>query len=180
MRVSRTTLLGLVIVSLLFLQGSSCGRSGEPVGADAPEESDSSPLRDRQYDAGSDSVWSAVLASYADLDMPIETVSPPEGRVRGQLILFPKNLSVREYLQCGSSGMLGDWIHQPDFKADYSLSTLVSAPEEGGMLVKSRATYMGKLGSNRIGCVSTGKLEQRFFKALEARLNMEARNSDTG
>lgn len=172
MTASRISLAAFVLLSAPLMLGSSCAKTNGEAEPDVV-------IRDRRYDLDADSVWSAVLATYGRMELPIETVVPLDGRVRGKTLRMPNRLSVRDYMRCGSSGMLGDWTEQPNFKGEYSLSTLVNRLEDGGVEVKVRATYSGQVGANRMGCQSTGKLELQFFEALEGRLNTDPRGTKT-
>lgn len=176
MTTSRISHCTLAVLGVLLGLGSACtARNEAETGAAEPEV----VLRDREYYAEMGSVWNAVLATYAELSITIATVSPAAGRVRSQALRVSEEKRTRNYMSCGSSGVLGDWIDQPNFKAEYTLSTLVIALENAGVAVKVRAAYFGKVGVNRMGCGSTGKLEQEFFDRLEARLNTEAVNPES-
>ena len=175
MTLSRFSLFSFMLMSTTITFGYACTQKTE-----AEEAEPGVVLRDREYQADRDTIWSALLGTYASLEIPIETVSAAAGRIQGAFLHIPETKRNRDYMSCGSSGVLGDWIDQPTFKAEYSLSLLVLDLEEGGIEVKVRASYSGQLGANRMGCGSTGKLEDEFFVVLDSLLKAEAVDSKSG
>lgn len=165
MTLSRFSLFSFMLMSTTITFGYGCAQKTE-----AEEAEPEVVLRDREYQADREPIWSALLDTYANLEISIDTMSATAGRIQGEFLRVPETKQNRDYMSCGSSGVLGDWINQPHFKAEYSLSTLVLDLEEGGIEVKVRASYEGQMGANRMGCGSTGKLEGEFFAVFDSLL----------
>ena len=119
----RPSLASFAILSVLWALSASCTQTRSP--SAEPEVI----VRDRLYDATLDRVWDAVLASYAAMKIPVEEGSREAGRVKSRTTRAPTNMRTREYMDCGSSGVLGYWQDQPNFNADYVLATLLVEPE---------------------------------------------------
>jgi len=143
-------ILALCLVALLFV--TSC--------ATAPK------VRNIQtsweIDASYDDVWTALIETFADFNLSIETIEKDSGLVGGGWQTIPKN-----YCDCGSPGLMTDWERSGKFnvfvkKTDTGTSLKVNA------VFRVRRTFGDS--SSMVNCVSTGVLENAIYQHVEDRL----------
>jgi len=130
--------------------------------------------QERVYRAAWDDVWGAVLETLTDLDVPIDYIEPASGFVRSDYASFPPNESFVELFDCGS--YYGKPIAgRSDFDPRVRLTVLLRAANDGSTKVRVRVLVTGTVQNDvAVQCVSTGNLEDDFYRQLGSRVHNPA------
>ena len=119
-------------------------------------------------------VFEALAAVYKDLDIPIATNDPASGRV-GNTDFWKSRRGggqpISTYLNCGDSitGAAAD-----NYRVYISLLSAVTPDGTGSVLetaFTATARNMEGTTADRVACGTTGRLEERIYKEVVAKLN---------
>lgn len=120
------------------------------------------------------SVFSALLAAYAELKIPAEVNDTAQGEVGNQQFVRRYDLAGRRisaYLDCGE-GLSGPYADS--YKVDMSLVTFVTPTGTGGATVRSvllgAAVDVGEGARPTQPCRSNGEFERRIYQAVRKHL----------
>jgi len=149
-----------VFIALLVV---SCGVIHGPVTSYETQE--------RVYRAEWDDVWNAVLEALTDLDASIDYIETASGFVRSDYSSFPQSTSFVEWFDCGS--YYGKPIAaRSDFNPRVRLTILLQEGNPGTTRVRARVLVTATVqGDVAVQCVSTGALEDDFYRQLGRRID---------
>ena len=120
-------------------------------------------------------VFEAVTAVYRELDIPIATNDPASGRVGNPDFWKARKLGgqpISTYLNCGDSitGAAAD-----NYRVYISLLSAVGPDGSGGSQLETAFTATARnmegTTADRVACGTTGRLEERIYKEVVAKLN---------
>jgi hypothetical protein len=148
-----------ILVALLVV---SCANIQGPVTSYETQE--------RVYRADWDDVWDAVLETLTDLDVPIDYIETASGFVRSDYAKFPPNEAYTELFDCGS--YYGKPIAgRSDFDPRVRFTVLLREASGGTTKVRVRVLVTGTVQTDvAVHCVSTGTLEDDFYRQLSNRV----------
>lgn len=122
----------------------------------------------RFVDAGLPRVWGALLAVYADLQVPVNVVAAAEGRIgnSGYRAGSIAGMPAGEFLDCGDGDAEGDGGGAEPLAVALRLETSLRSRGRGTQVV----TELEAVEADGHRCVSTGSLERVILERLEAHL----------
>lgn len=123
-----------------------------------------------EYEASSNVVKTALLSTFNELGVTIDSGDPGKGLVRTQLKQFDPKQSVTPYMECGGDPALGPWTQSPGFVGQYVLNVRVDESDDGKVSVLVRASMSGRAGSKRMDCASTGSFERDVLAKIDAHM----------
>lgn len=149
-----------IFVALLIV---SCGGIQGPVTSYETQE--------RVYRADWDHMWDAVLETLTDLDVPIDYIETASGFVRSDYTRFSQHANYVELFDCGS--YYGKPIvARSDFDPRVRFTVLLREGNAGTTRVRVRVVVTGTVQSDvAVQCVSTGTLEDDFYRQLGNRVD---------
>ena len=120
-------------------------------------------------------VFEALAAVYRELDIPVATNDPATGRVGNVDFWKARKLGgqpISSYLNCGDSitGAAAD-----NYRVYLSLLSAVARDGAGSVLetaFTATARNMEGTTADRVACGTTGRLEERIYKEVVAKLNV--------
>jgi hypothetical protein len=127
--------------------------------------------QERVYRADWDEVWDAVLETLTDLDIPIDYIETASGFVRSDDSGLPANGAHVESFDCGS--YYGKPIAaRSDFDPRVRFTVLLREGSGGTTRVRVRVLVNASVqGDVAVHCVSTGTLEDDFYRQLSRRVD---------
>ncbi len=128
------------------------------------------------YEASSNDVKLALLSTFNELGVTIDSGDPGKGLVRTQLKRFEPKESVTPYMECGGDPALGPWTQSPGFVGQYVLNVRVDESDDGKMSVLVRASMSGLAGSKRLNCASTGSFERDVLAKIDEHMKESSSN----
>ncbi len=129
-----------------------------------------------EYEASSNVVKTALLSTFNELGVTIDSGDPGQGLVRTQLKQFDPKESVTPYMECGGDPALGPWTQSPGFVGQYVLNVRVDESDDGKMSVLVRASMSGLAGSKRLDCASTGSFERDVLAKIDEHMKESSSN----
>lgn len=123
------------------------------------------------YDVSQQQMVDAVLATFNDLGVTIDSGSPSQGLVRTAQKRFSTSTNATELMDCGGDPALGASTEQPGFVADYVLNVQFQETSSGGRSVLVRASFTGRTGTNQMQCASKGVFEREVMKKIDSHLS---------
>ena len=149
--------------ALVALRVVSCANIQGPVTTYETQE--------RAYRAEWDDVWDAVLETLTDLDVPVDYIETVSGFVRSDYAGLPPNSTYLEAFDCGS--YYGKPIAgRSDFEPRVRFTVLLREGNGGTTRVRVRVLVNATVQSDvAVHCVSTGALEDDFYRQLSRRVD---------
>ena len=151
----------LLAVALLAVVTACASKDPENLGPPPPQE----------FEASEDAMRNAVLDTFNELEITVDSGDPGRGLVRTAEKGFGARHPVGSYMNCGGDPALGPWTESPGFAGFYTLSLQFDDKSEGMYAVTVRASFRGSVGETKRDCASNGVFEREVLEKIDSHLN---------